>query len=498
MKLKSKTSLKPVMESLEVRQLLSGTGMDLAVLGAAPTDLLAGSAPAVHASQFSHDYGWADSWQQAAGGGTVLTGSGPVMAASPVSGGPAPGSSVTVQVVRGGQTSQLIIAGTNGADTITVTQPSSMSVTVATSQWTRSYSGVFTSVTVYGFGGNDTVRIAYSFGGNANVFGGDGADAVYDDGKGGGTIYGDAGNDTLIAIGGGAKQIYGGAGTDTFWVDGKGSVDATTAENAAGTVHRINQFYGNVSMSLNGQSLSGPALTRYASRYASFASSPLFTDGPTYSDIRQGSVGDCYFLASLASMADTNPDSIRQMITPLGDGTYAVRFYRNGSPVYLRLDASLPVTSGGSLVYARLSASGEMWVPLLEKAYAFFRTGAGSYSSIESGWMGAVYTDVLNRGSTTVYSNATDQQIYSLITNNLSAGRAITAGSYTSASGPIIGSHAYEIKAAYTSGGTMYVTVYNPWGYDAGTSTDSNPNDGLVTLTMAQLKQYFQTFSAMA
>ena len=37
----------------------------------------------------------------------------------------------------------------------------------------------------------------------------------------------------------------------------------------------------------------------------------------------------------------------------------------------------------------------------------------------------------------------------------------------------------------------MMVTVYNPWGTDGGVSSDSNPYDGLVTLTITQVQQYF-------
>ena len=458
--MKSRTNLAPVMEGLEPRLLLSGLGLE-------PGLQLASAPPSEPSS---------------------------VLAATLSS--PVRGREVTAWIRSYEGTMRMVVLGTMAADAITLTQ-NATSVTLTTPQGSITYNGAFTQVRVYGFGGNDTIRIASSVTADVTVYAGDDNNTVYDLGRGHDTVYAGAGNDTLISFGGGsAHTVYGGDGLDTFWVDGATTVDATPAENAAGTVHTVVQFYGGVSMDISGQALADPAFTRYATRYDSFASSPLFTDGPTYSDIRQGAVGDCYYLSSLASLADTNPDSIRQMITPLGDGTYAVRFYRSGSPVYLRLDADLPVNSGGAVVYARLSASGEIWVPLLEKAYAAFRTGANSYSSLEAGWMGNVYLDAVNRSSTTLYTDTSDQQIYALITSSLSTGRAVTAASYSSASGPIVGNHAYEVKAAYASDGTMYVTVYNPWGYD-GTNSDSNPGDGLITLTMAQFKQYFQVLSAI-
>jgi len=237
--------------------------------------------------------------------------------------------------------------------------------------------------------------------------------------------------------------------------------------------------------------MADPALARYASRYASFASQPLFTDGPQYSDIRQGSLGDCYYLATLASLADADPSTIRHAIRPLPDGTYLVRFYRNGSPVYVRIDADLPVTSGGSLVYARLSATGEMWVPLMEKAYAWFRTGANAYASIELGWLDEAYAS-FGHGSLTTYTFAPDAVLYAA----LSTGRA-AAESRVGASGPIIASHAYAVMAAFNADGAQYVQVYNPWGTD-GTMYDANPCDGLVMLTFSQFKVYFTAIVAEA
>ena len=154
----------------------------------------------------------------------------------------------------------------------------------------------------------------------------------------------------LVTVGGGADTLTGGAGLDSFWADSTDTVtDAEAAETAVAAVHRITQFYQPyttdttspqyVPMTISGQSLADPT-AGYA--YRNFASVPLFNGGPNYTDVAQGALGDCYYLASLASLADTDPALVKQMIAPLGDGTFAVRFYRNGQEVYLRLDADLP------------------------------------------------------------------------------------------------------------------------------------------------------------
>jgi len=46
---------------------------------------------------------------------------------------------------------------------------------------------------------------------------------------------------------------------------------------------------------------------------------PLYgpSRGPRYEDVRQINLGDCWLMAALASVANTQPDTIREMITPV-------------------------------------------------------------------------------------------------------------------------------------------------------------------------------------
>jgi len=51
----------------------------------------------------------------------------------------------------------------------------------------------------------------------------------------------------------------------------------------------------------------------------------MFVNGPAYTDIHQGELGDCSFLASLAETALNEPSIITNMFVANGDSTYTVR-----------------------------------------------------------------------------------------------------------------------------------------------------------------------------
>ncbi|MBS1952844.1 MAG: hypothetical protein JST89_01525 [Cyanobacteria bacterium SZAS-4] len=81
--------------------------------------------------------------------------------------------------------------------------------------------------------------------------------------------------------------------------------------------------------------------------------------------VHQGSLGDCYFLAAVASMADANPQAVKDMIQDNGNGTYTVTFPADpGHPV--TVDAPTDHELGA---YAHDDQTNGMWVNVLEKAH---------------------------------------------------------------------------------------------------------------------------------
>ncbi len=368
--------------------------------------------------------------------------------------GYAPGAEVSwlIETQAGG--ARLVVLGTDGADEITVSRSGSSTLVMANGV-TYTLTDSFAEVRLYGFGGDDL----------------------------------------LVSISGSAESVWGGAGSDSFWVDGSDLIlDADSFEIDAAMLHQVTAFYQPtaqyVSLELAGQDIADPQAA-YAYTDA-FAGNPLFVNAPSFDDVAQGAEGDCYLMAALASLAESDPDVITQAIAPMGDGTYAVRFYRGGAEVYLRIDADLP-NLFWEVIYADLTPDGELWVSLMEKAYAQFRTGANSYASLEGGWMDPVYEELtgVDSGRTTV-SGLSNAALAEEIAQHLADGEALSAGTSAYASLPIGGSHAYVINSIENVAGEWFVTVYNVWGQD-GTDWDSNRYDGVLVISMDIFQANFTT-----
>jgi hypothetical protein len=131
----------------------------------------------------------------------------------------------------------------------------------------------------------------------------------------------------------------------------------------------------------------------------------LFDRGADAGDVRQGQCGDCYFLGALSVVAtdaqrlyDIFPDidpSLRQEgnkmdnVTPKDEqvfneaGVYAVQFWREGQWHTVVVDDFIPCDSDGNPCHAHPpTGSSEVWVMIVEKAYAKFN---GCYENIIGG-----------------------------------------------------------------------------------------------------------------
>ncbi len=342
----------------------------------------------------------------------------------------------------------------------------------------------------FGGTGNDTIL---GMDGNDLLFGGDGDDHL-NGGAGNDYLWGQNGNDVLIAIDSGTGDyVEGGAGRDAFWVDQNGSArDRVSGATSADWLQSVTSFANRADRTLNGDRIADPALTS-GMRYQRFDGRPLFSSaGPKMDDIQQGYLGDCYLLAGLGAVALDNPTLLKSYVVDFDDGTYGVRLGDN----FYRVDSDLPVKSSGGLAYAGLGVENSLWVAVVEKAFAQYRTGANSYASIESGNPVEVNVALGSAGAGiklfTNYSNPT--QLLNDIYQRWSGDQSVSLEFYglgrtaSTAGLPLIMSHAYTVVRFNrdSAGHLVSVVLRNPWGYD-GISTDSNPRDGLVTVTASQI-----------
>jgi hypothetical protein len=201
-------------------------------------------------------------------------------------------------------------------------------------------------------------------------------------------------------------------------------------------------------------------------------------------DINQGQVGDCYLMAPLASFAFSSPSRLMNTAVDLGDGTYMVSFpvAGTGGANYVRVDGDL------SLAFQHPGASGDIWGCIIEKAYAFFRTTQNSYASLDTGFT-AQTMQQMGLSVSVIDTTQAAGTVASLVAARLAAGKALAVDTPVTIVGgaPLIASHSYSVIGVTTdASGNVWYTLRNPWGFD-GAGSDANPNDGIITISSAQL-----------
>lgn len=98
-------------------------------------------------------------------------------------------------------------------------------------------------------------------------------------------------------------------------------------------------------------------------------------------DVKQGSIGNCYFVAQLAAQAKADPSVIQNLIKDNGDGSYTVSLWLKDkrqpwkrTKTDVVVDSQFPTSGGGGAAYAKPGDAGssgpELWVMLIEKAFA--------------------------------------------------------------------------------------------------------------------------------
>jgi hypothetical protein len=233
---------------------------------------------------------------------------------------------------------------------------------------------------------------------------------------------------------------------------------------------------------------------------------PLFIDGPTSADVQQGQLGDCYFPASMAAIAQANPELITKLIKDNGDGTYTVTFKQKdwatgkSKDVPVKVDGDLYSRSYGGALYGHSSNSTdpkkmELWFPLVEKAYAQLK---GSYDTIgNGGHMSDVFEDVTGSSASYLNVNSSPDRAWNQIVASVDAHKPVGAGTYGESeearytNSGVYADHAYSILGYEKSGTDRFVILRNPWGESE--PAGNGANDGVFKLKLQDFTKLYQS-----
>ena len=230
---------------------------------------------------------------------------------------------------------------------------------------------------------------------------------------------------------------------------------------------------------------------------------------PSYLDVEQGVVGDCWLEASLAEVAARDPQDIKNMFVYDGTtvdngstvGLYSVRFFSpDGVGFYIQVDTALP--SGGEYYDHVDNALGTqaLWVALAEKGYA------------EANALGLVTTNNEYQGSYNALGGGDPAWALHAITGNPASDYSINPTNIASAwnSGDLIvlwhqqfhpaaqflhcggTNHCYAV-VGYNASSSQPFEVFNPWGTDSSGWAPGHSGTiyGLFTANAAFISQNF-------
>ncbi|XP_022729424.1 calpain-type cysteine protease DEK1 isoform X2 [Durio zibethinus] len=199
----------------------------------------------------------------------------------------------------------------------------------------------------------------------------------------------------------------------------------------------------------------------------------LFSGTANPSDVCQGRLGDCWFLSAVAVLTEVSRIS-EVIITPeySEEGIYTVRFCIQGEWVPVVVDDWIPCESPGKPAFATSRKGNELWVSILEKAYAKLH---GSYEALEGGLVQDALVDLTGGAGEEIDMRSPQAQIdlasgrlWSQLLRFKQEGFLLGAGSpsgsdvHVSSSG-IVQGHAYSLLQVKEVDGHKLVQIRNPW-----------------------------------
>ena len=315
-----------------------------------------------------------------------------------------------------------------------------------------------------------------------------------------------------------ADDVINGNSANAVWNGGSSSTTTLGNLSATSTQAQTNELIGKwfLGSDLPSLDVSGIGESNLNPTYKA-STLPLYGNSgtPSYLDVNQGYLGDCYFVAALGETALQDPNLIENMITSDGNGDYSVLFYVNGQPDYVTVNGQLPVMGGGygwangsTLEFANGPVE---WVALVEKAFAELngQSAAANYGGHPTG---NAYED-LNGGTAVSLSEITDQtfntynlfsgeskttlnSLMSTLSADWAAGDDIILSTPNVDNGNLVGDHMYTVTGVNSSAGT--ISIQNPWNTAYSGSLQMSFTDTIAQLAADNVSIYATTGTKVA
>ncbi|WP_030221963.1 C2 family cysteine protease [Streptomyces sp. NRRL WC-3626] len=227
---------------------------------------------------------------------------------------------------------------------------------------------------------------------------------------------------------------------------------------------------------------------------------PLFQNGVSADDVNQNQFGDCWYVASLAGLAQKNPRFVQEGIKENPNGTVSVRVWdKEGAYHWVTMTADLPTDQNGNPISTY--GNGESWPAYYEKAFAMVYSedgdGERGYGGIEGDdpkksapYLTGREGEDLRTGGFLGLGEHDDKNLGAL-KRAFESGQVVTVS--TPADESLDKNHPQEWGSTYHSNHAYYVRGFtddgkvilgNPWG------TSGYPP---ITVSQEQFDQYFQS-----
>ncbi|KAG0245116.1 hypothetical protein B0O80DRAFT_67808 [Mortierella sp. GBAus27b] len=206
-----------------------------------------------------------------------------------------------------------------------------------------------------------------------------------------------------------------------------------------------------------------------------FKNPVFFLNGAKPEDIKQGYLGDCWFLAALAVVS--NIDGLLEKLCVKRDekiGVYGFIFFKDGDWVSTVVDDQLfytinPRSFKNSLYFSACKEERETWLPLMEKAYAKIH---GDYKGIEGGRTSEGIEDLTGGISSVLFTDdiLDTERFWEEMKDGVNKTHLMGCSiNYVDGDGRvekhgIQRDHAYSVLRAVEIEGERLVQIRNPWG----------------------------------